>query len=240
MKFRLLQARLPEDPVRPEELSAFAAKLGVREDAVQPFDLLSQETSLAIVIDDVDAVLVGGSGAFSINDDHAWLRQFIDTLGALSESGFPTFASCFGFQGLIVSLGGAVERQIGGEEVGSFDLELHPEAASDPLFGSLPRRFVAQEGHKDSATRLPSSVVNYVSSERCAYQAVRVGRMYATQFHPELNADENRQRLARYLKMYSAAFGASKARRMLDDFRESPESCGLLRRFVALLERGEI
>ena len=47
---------------------------------------------------DVDAVLVGGSGAYSVTDDLPWVRDFVRTLGGLVEHNVPLFGSCFGFQ----------------------------------------------------------------------------------------------------------------------------------------------
>jgi len=74
VKFRLLQARLPGDPVRLEERQAFAARLGVRASALTVHDLLEDPLHPDAVLDGVDAVLVGGSGAVSITQDLPWLH----------------------------------------------------------------------------------------------------------------------------------------------------------------------
>lgn len=233
MHFRLLQARLPGDPVRLEERQAFAARLGVRASEVLVHDLLEDPPDAEAVVEGVDAVLVGGSGAFSVTSDAPWLRGFFDLMGELVDRDVPTFASCFGFQALVCALGGEVRSDEAGAEVGSFEVTLEPAASADPLFGVLPRRFTAQQGHKDRAFRLPSGVVHLARSERSPYQALRVADrpVWATQFHPELTAEDNRTRFERYFAMYSKAFGAREARRMLDAFRPSPEANALLRAF---------
>lgn len=232
-RYRLLQARLPGDPVRLEERRAFAARLGVRTSALSVHDLLEDPLDVEAVTDGVDAILIGGSGAFSVTSNPPWLHGFFDLLGDLVERGTPTFASCFGFQALVVALGGDVRMDEQGAEVGTFEVTLAPEAAADPLFSILPHRFAAQQGHKDRAFRLPSGVVNLARSERSPYQALRItGRpVWATQFHPELTADDNRTRFERYFAMYSHAFGPREAQRMLDAFRPSPEANSLLRSF---------
>ncbi|MCB9678873.1 MAG: type 1 glutamine amidotransferase [Alphaproteobacteria bacterium] len=230
--FRLLQARQAGDPVRHEERVSFAAQLGVPLDWVLPHDLLSEETTLATVTDGVDAVLVGGSGKFSVLDDEVWLPPFFDVLGALADAQFPTFASCFGFQGMVLALGGEVEHDEPNAEVGTYELEPTEGAAGDPVFGALPSRFSAQLGHKDRATTFPSSAVLLARSVRCPYQALRVGeKVYATQFHPELTHEANRMRFERYLDDYSAVFGEERAQRMLEEFTPSPHSDALLARF---------
>jgi len=232
-RYRLLQAREAGEHTRAEEHAAFADKLGLPIDAIEPFDLLTERPTFRAVTRGVDAVLVGGSGRFGINDDVPWLPPFIEVLGQLAAHDFPTFASCFGFQGLVVALGSAVAADPLRSEVGTFVVSTCRAAEDDPVFSSLPARFTAQMGHKDSATSLPDGAVHLVRSERCAYQAVRLGRnVYATQFHPELSGADNRHRFRRYYQEYSQAFGEDEARSILDAFQPSPDAVQLLPRFV--------
>ncbi|HMV69725.1 MAG TPA: type 1 glutamine amidotransferase [Myxococcota bacterium] len=235
MKVRLLQAREPGDVVRDEERQAFAARLGIPLADVLPHDLLLGRASRAAITDGVDAVVVGGSGAFSVYDPHPWVGAFIDLLGELAASGTPMFASCFGFQGLVVAAGGRVERDEARAEVGTFEVELSPAASDDPLFGPLPPRFAAQLGHKDHATVWPDSLTLLARSARCPYQALRVGAVWGTQFHPELTRDTNLLRFARYREAYAKVFGEDGYRRMVDGFRDSPVNDGLLARWAALV-----
>lgn len=231
--YRLLQARDPDEPVRAEERAAFAEKLGVALEQVVPYDLLAEPARLADVTRGVDAVLVGGSGRYGINDDAPWLRPFVDLLGELAAHDVPTFASCFGFQGLVVALGEAVVSDPDGAEVGTFEVARCDGAEGDPVFGDLPVTFAAQCGHKDRALALPAGAVHLVRSERCPYQALRLGRnVYATQFHPELSQADNRQRFQRYFREYQSAFGEEEARSILDAFRPSPEATSVLPRFA--------
>ena len=239
MRYRLLQARVPGDLAAADERLSFALRLGVPIEQVEPFDMLSGETTPASATAGVDALLVGGSGHFSVNGSETWVKGFIDTMGAVAESGFPTFASCFGFQGLVVALGGEVVQDVAAAEVGSFEIELAEPAATDPVFGHLPRRFVAQLGHKDRAARLPAGVVNLASSERCPYQAFSLpGKpVYATQFHPELTGPENRERYRRYLQTYQKAFGTGEAKTILESFADSPEANTLLDKYAEKILR---
>lgn len=240
MRYRLLQARVPSDPVRDEERAAFAARMDIPVTDIVQHDLLTGPTNLEVVTRDVDAVLVGGSGEFSVTGNAPWLPAFVDTLGALADASFPTFASCFGFQGLVLALGGTVETHEDRAEVGTFEVQLTPEATDDPLLGGLPQRFNAQLGHKDHAIRWPSGCTNLAFSERCAYQALRTGngRVYATQFHPELNHRDNLLRFQRYEVQYKKAFGAERYERMVEGFQPSPHASSVLGRFRALLESG--
>ncbi|MCB9682239.1 MAG: type 1 glutamine amidotransferase [Alphaproteobacteria bacterium] len=237
MRFALLQARQAGDPVRDDERAAFAARLEVPVEAVRPHDLLTTPARFDEVTRGVDAVLVGGSGAYSIFDDEPWIAPFVDTLGELAARDVPTFASCFGFQGLVVALGGVVARDEARSEVGTFPVTCTDAAATDPLFGALPTTFLAQLGHKDRATVFPDGAVSLARSERCPYQALRVGEVvYATQFHPELTCKDNLTRLVAYADHYRKAMGEAAYHAVLDTSRPSPEAASLLLRFRQLLE----
>jgi GMP synthase (glutamine-hydrolysing) len=232
-RFRLLQARDAGDPVREDERRSFADRLGVGIEAVDALDLLRADPFEAWT-DGVDAVLVGGSGAWSVRDEAPWLDAFFDGLRRLAVADVPTFASCFGFQGLVVALGGEVHRDAR-SEIGTHVVSLTARGRADPLFGDLPAAFTAQMGHKDSAVRLPQGVEHLARTDTCEFEAIRlVGRpLWATQFHPELTGDDNKGRMVRYEALYREAIGAERTREILDGHRPSPESNALLARFAA-------
>jgi GMP synthase (glutamine-hydrolysing) len=75
------------------------------------------------------------------------------------------------------------------EPVGSVSVTLTSEGQRDPLLGGLPATFDAFVGHKEALSRLPDHAVLLASSATCPVQAFRIGcHVYATQFHPELDA----------------------------------------------------
>lgn len=240
MRYRLLQARLPGDVVITEERDAFAARLSCDPANIEVFDCLTRGYDARRVADGVDAVLVGGSAAFSVTDalaDAPWLRDFYDTLAGLAADRVPTFASCFGFQAFVVALGGEVVRDKAMEQIGSSLCAPTPEASADPVFRELPPSFRAQMGHQDSATRLPSGTTLLATSKTCPYQAVRVGDglVWATQFHPELTHTGNLLRFDRYWDMYVRKLGLEQAQALRDTFLPSPEATDLLGRFARAL-----
>jgi len=241
MRYRLLQARDPGDPVKEEERAAFAARLGVPLDDVIAHDLLSDATSFAAVTEGVDAVLVGGSGEYSVYDDAPWLPAFFQTLAELAKANFPTFASCFGFQGLVVGLGGTVEKDTDRAEVGTFTVSLTEEGKNDPIFSQLPAQFEAQLGHKDHAIQWPEGAVCLAASPRCPFQALRVGtRVYATQFHPELTLQDNLSRLYRYHDHYVSNFGEDGFRELEAQFHAAEDSTKLMGWFQEALKSGAL
>lgn len=234
-RYLLLQARNAGDPARADEQRCFAARLAVPQQNIVPIDIFT-DTLEPELLERGDAVLVGGAGQYSVLDDLDAVRRFIDFTAFVATSGTPLFASCFGYQALVLGLGGEVVSDPDNAEVGSYTLRRTPAAVSDPVFGHLPPTFVAQLGHKDRASRLPHSVVNFASSERAPFQALRVTgtQAYATQFHPELLWTDNRNRFLRYMPEYGSLFGEEKAQERLDSHQPSPEANALLARFAAV------
>ena len=54
------------------------------------------------------------------------------------NAGLPLFGICYGHQLLAHALGGEVGDNPVGREMGTVGIDLHPEAAHDPLFDGLP------------------------------------------------------------------------------------------------------
>ncbi len=234
VRFLLFQARRAGDPMAAHERACFASTLKVELEQVAVWDLLSGSPG-DDVLAEVDALLVGGSGDFSVLDSEPFIGEFIDFLGeACVERRRPTFASCFGFQALVVAGGGTVIRDPDNQEVGTFELQVTDAGRHDPLVGPLAPTFAAQLGHKDRADRLPSGMVNLARSARTPVQALRVegAPVVATQFHPELSRDANELRYRRYWGEYGKGDPADDP--VMQSFRESPAASHLLQRWVEL------
>jgi GMP synthase (glutamine-hydrolysing) len=233
----LLQAREPDDPMKDAERRSFARRTGLDVEQIRTHDLLAAPPRP----DDFgrhDAVMVGGSGDYYVSKGN--LPRFDEILDALRElvaRRTPTFASCFGFHLLVEALGGKIVHDPERTEVGTYEVRLTDHARADPLFGHLPDRFMAQMGRKDRADRLPDGVLHLAASERCPYHAMRIddAPIWATQFHPELDRDDNLERFRRYMDGYAATMSPEEREAALLDFAESPESETLLPRFLELV-----
>ncbi len=233
LTFALLQARNPDDPARDDEWRSFVARLQVRPEQVRQVDILGGTLDDSM-LRGVDVLLSGGSGEYSVLDDDPGVRRLADFLVEVTAGGFPTFASCFGFQSLALGLGGEVIVDEDHAEVGSYDLDLTDAGHADRLFAAMPDPFTAQMGHKDRVARLPAGLQSLARSELCPIQAFCLpGKpVYATQFHCELSYLENKERFRGYMATYGALFGEDEALRKLYSHRPGPEANALLRRFV--------
>ncbi len=237
LRILLLQIRDADDPVIEEERVAFAEKSGLDVDQILLHNLLDGPPTHEEV-ERCDALMVGGSGDYYVSKRHIpnfeELNRFFRHV---ADSGYPTFASCFGFQLMVQALGGEIVHDPANIEIGTLVLSLTDAGATDPLLGNLPETFSAQLGHKDRAERLPPGYDNLAMSPRCALQAFRVpGKpIWATQFHPELDGHTNRGRYLRYLEGYSEHLSPRERERALNNYHESPETEQLLRGFLELV-----
>jgi GMP synthase (glutamine-hydrolysing) len=234
MRIMVLQARRADDPMLVHEQECFVAASGLDVAAFEWCNVVERVPSLGEVTTN-DALLIGGSGHFSVADPaQAFFSPLFELLRSVVDEGHPTFGSCFGYQLLIAALGGRVIRDEANREVGSFEVELTTDGSRDPVFGDLPVRFVAQMGHLDRAAGTPDCARNLARSSRCPDQALKVegAPIWATQFHPELDQAANLHRYNAYIQRYSAG-GAEQA----DPFRSvpSPDASRLLPRFLDTL-----
>ena len=83
-------------------------------------------------------------------------------------------------------------------------------------------------GHFDRAVELPAGVPNLASSQLCGFQALRFpgAPIWATQFHPELDDQGNRDRCVAYIKEFGN----------IEDYQAlpSPEALTILPKFLEL------
>ncbi len=233
----LLQARGPGDPVRAEEVRSFARHCGVDASRVTPWNLLEGPPTMA-EIRLHDTLMVGGAGEFYVSKgDLPHFDALLERLRQVVDAGHPTFASCFGFQSLVVALGGRIVHDPENSEVGTYEVTLTGAGRADELFGALPPAFHAQLGRKDRATGAWDGVLPLARSERSPVQALRIpGKpIWASQFHPELDGATNRGRFERYLDGYAGTMSPEELEATLEGFGDSPEANGLLARFLDLV-----
>jgi GMP synthase (glutamine-hydrolysing) len=229
----LISLRDPVDPMAAHERRCFAVCSALDEEAVA-VHAMTDGPPPRWKLQEYDALLFGGSGAYSVLDDVIWIRQALDVLVDVVELGVPSWASCFGFQGLAMALGGAVEHDEERAEMGSTELSVTPAGERDGLFRSLPVRFWAQQGHHDRVTVLPPGVERLATGDVCREQAFKVGGapFWASQFHPELTVASTLDRFHHYRDHYLDDASADGVFQKLQSGRDTPEVGQLVARLV--------
>ena len=143
-------------------------------------------------LDPVSGIIVGGCSLNVTNPERdAWHKRIDDILSATVNSGKPVFFVCFGISWLVDHLGGEVGRT-------------HPEPSGPTTVNAVeedelagPRgTFTALTGHTENPVRVPDSLTVVATGADGLVQMVRYGdRVWATQFHAEMDADAMRTRM---------------------------------------------
>jgi GMP synthase (glutamine-hydrolysing) len=191
--YLLLSVRA-EDAAADNEYASFLARAGLGERDLRRVRL-EQRALGDVDLRDWSGILVGG-GPFNYSDPEqrkSPVQQRVEAdldglLDGVAGADFPFLGACYGLGALGRHQGGEVGRRYA-EPVGPIPVSLTPAGRRDRLLGGLPATFDAFTGHKEAITRLPGPAVLLATSPACPVQALRVGsNVYATQFHPELDA----------------------------------------------------
>jgi GMP synthase (glutamine-hydrolysing) len=132
-------------------------------------------------------VLITGSGSM-VTERLDWSERSAAWLREAAHAGMPLFGICYGHQLLAHALGGEVDYNPVGREIGTVRIERLVAAADDPLFGAHPPAFDAHATHMQTIMRLPEGAVKLARSDKDECHAFRWGRStWGVQFHPEFS-----------------------------------------------------
>src|ERR1700731_3808204 len=193
--FLLLSIRA-EDAAADDEYAAMMRFAGLETNGLHRIRLTHRSLG-KIDLADWSGIILGG-GPYNVSDAADSKSQtqsrveseLLPLIGRIADRDFPFLGCCYGV-GTLGSVVGATVDRTWSEPVGVVGgITLTPAGRDDLLFEDLPDVFDAYGGHKEAASSLPAHVVRLAYSAACPVQAFRVGNnVYATQFHPELDAD---------------------------------------------------
>jgi len=155
---------------------------------------LEREPFPDIDLDDWSGIILCGSAFDAATpEEHKSPRQrdvdaHLDALyDRLLAEDRPFLGICYGMGTLTLHLGGAVGTA-GGEEISPAALAVTAAGREDPLLEGVPDHFEAYVGHHEAAVALAPGATQLVAGLVAPIQMIRAGaRVYATQFHPELD-----------------------------------------------------
>lgn len=201
--FVLLASR-QQDAVADEEYGEFCRFMALPPERLRRIRL-EREPMPHLDLDEIAGIVVGGSPFTSSDPEESKSdvqkrveREIGDLLVEVCERDVPFLGACYGVGTLGVHLGGVVDTTYG-EPAGAVEITLTPDGVADPLLAGMPPVFEAYVGHKEALREAPPGSVLLASSPTAPVQMLRFGRnVYATQFHPELDAEGIVSRLLAY------------------------------------------
>lgn len=241
--FLIIQLR-PEDETSDNEYEAFLTFGGLKPEETRRLRI--ENTGIPeLNLLEYSAIIVGGS-PFDISTPQsqksdkqimieADFRRLLDEVVATD---FPFLGACSG-NGLLGNYCGATISKKYGEPVGGIDATVTPEGKQDPLLADFPDTFRALVGHKEACDAVPPGAVLLCSGETCPVQMFRVGEnVYATQFHPEADANGFTCRINVY--KHHGYFPPEDAAKLIStvEQEQTPYAQEILKRFVARYRQG--
>lgn len=236
-KFLIIQLR-PENETSDNEYEAILKFGGLNKSETERLRI--EKTGIPkLNLENYYAIIVGGS-PFDISTptaDKTDIQNKIESdfsqlFDEVIEKDFPFLGACSG-NGLLGNYCGAPISKKYGEPVGGVDIHLTEDGKTDPLLADLPETFRALVGHKEACDSTPPCATLLAYSDTCPVEMFRVGKnVYATQFHPEGDADGFTVRINIY--KHHGYFPPESADNLIAAVKkeETPHAQEILKRFV--------
>ncbi len=236
-KYLLVQIR-EEAAVCAEEYQCFLRHSGLSEESLDRLNIYQQDNFGKEILAGYDALIVGGASEANVlqPENYAFIDPAIKLMRYCAASGFPVFASCFGFQLAVLALGGKITNALGHRETGTIPIKLSAAAGSDPLFAAMPNPLAVVSVHQQSAIEVPAGCIKLASTTECLHSfRVKNKPFWAFQFHPEVNLQTLTERLSHYQGKYTNNSAA--LAEILDNAVDTPAANTLPAKFVSYINQ---
>jgi len=131
------------------------------------------------------------TGSWSMVTEHLeWSENVAGWIRQAFENEVPLFGVCYGHQLMSYALGGGVDFNPKGMELGAHSITLNEKSKNDTLLKLCPSNFTAQLSHMQTVVALPPNAVSLASSYFDDNQIIRYSKFaISTQFHPEFTKE---------------------------------------------------
>lgn len=171
----------------PGWMGEWLAAAGCELDVRRPYRGDALPTDLA---DHHGMVVLGGAMDAYSEGDHPWLAPVKELVRHAAAHRTPVLGICLGHQLAAVALGGAVQTNPRGQQIGVLEVGWSPEAADDPLLGPVAGARVAVQWNNDVVAVPPLGTTVLARTPTGEIQAARFApTVWGVQSHPEVDRD---------------------------------------------------
>jgi len=182
---------------------------------------------------DYSGIVLTGSHSM-VTDREEWSRKTTAWLPGAVQSGVPLLGVCYGHQLLAVAMGGTVDRNPRGMEMGTVEISFSRAAEKDTLLKKLPRTLLAHASHTQSVIALPPDAVLLAFNDNEPHHAFFIGACaWGIQFHPEFDADI----MKTYIRTFAGPLKAEgqDVELLLQQVEDTPHGRQMMERFVEIV-----
>lgn len=234
----ILQLR-PEDSTADSEYACFLKYGGLQANDTCRIRIEKSGIPDDLNLDDYSAIIVGGS-PFDIStpeDEKSRVQKKIESgfnklLKQVLAEDIPFLGACSG-NGLLGNYLGANISKKYDETVSCVTVDITEDGKQDKLLAGFPEQIDVLLGHKEAVDTTPDGATLLVTGKGCPVQMFRVGQnVYATQFHPEADAEEFWLRIDTYRNHgYFEPHEADELKKNVSE-KLTPYAQEILKRFV--------
>ena len=142
-------------------------------------------------IENHDAFIITGS-KYSVYDNLDWISTLKTLVNSIIAQNKAILGICFGHQILAECLGGRVEQNKLGWELGSYKINLTTEGLKHPLFKNISDKDIVYESHQDVVSIMPEDVIELAYTKKANQAFYYRNNIFGVQFHPEFTYDVTR------------------------------------------------
>ncbi len=150
------------------------------------FEVIKTYETSSFNINNADGFIITGS-KFSVYDNENWIKALKNKVDVILNLDKPVLGICFGHQLLAECLGGKVEKNLLGWELGSYNISLTRDGLNSKLFKSFNNGDFVFESHQDVVSILPNNAIELAFSNKGNQSFSYGDKIFGVQFHPEFS-----------------------------------------------------